>query len=263
MKRHRRYVLVIVAGAALAWALVGLSAIRADGPARPRPGGQPADAAVPFPAGEHLDYRVGWQDFLTAATARLRVVERRPFYGRVAWHFQARARTVEPVRLLYTLDDQFDSYTDTTTLAALQYEAYLREQGKQEDSIVRMSTEDDPAPGDGPSVRVPPGTRDPLGLFYGLRAIDWSQTREMHIPVYDGKKLYEVRACKAGVRQAITVPAGSYAATKIELRVFERGRELRNTLFTFWLAEDEARTPVLVRADLPFGTFRVELERVR
>lgn len=240
------------------WA--GAASLDADGPARPEPKLSPADAAVPFWSGEQLDYRVGWQNFLTAATARLRVIERRPFHGRTAWHFQARARTVEPVRYLYLLDDQFDSYTDTATLAGLQYETYIREQGREEDSVVRLSTDGDPAGDNDPSVRVPPGTRDPLGALYSLRATDWSATDRARISVYDGKKLYELRVRVAG-RGKILVPAGTYAATKLELRVFERGREKQNTLFRVWLAEDASRIPVLMEAELPFGTFRVELER--
>lgn len=223
----------------------------------------PAEAKAQFRVGEKLDYRVGWQNFLTAATAQIRVEARRPFYGRTAWHFQATARTVEPVRYLYTLDDQFDSYTDATSLASLQYETYLREMGSREDTRIRMSTDGDAESVDGPSVRVPPGTRDPLGAFFSLRAVDWERTTEAKMPVYDGKKLYELRARKAGVGESINVPAGDFAATRIEMRVFERNRELTGTSFRLWLAQNEARTPVLVEAELPIGTFRVELMRTQ
>lgn len=243
--------------------LAGLFAlgVLAASPARSAPETPPKETAVPFGAGEQLDYRIGWEKFLTAATARMRVVERRPFYGRMAWHFQTRARTVEPVRFLYALDDQFDSYTDAATLAGLQYETYLREPGKKEDNIVRMSTKEQPAGDDGPTVRVPEGTRDPLGALYSLRAHDWSRAETLQMPVYDGKKLYELRARKARVGEAVTVPAGSYKTTLLELHVYERGRELRDTLFRIWLSDDAGRVPVRIEAGLPVGTFRVELER--
>jgi hypothetical protein len=225
----------------------------------PKTSTEPVEVKVPFRVGEKLDYRVGWQNFLTAATAQIRVEARRPFYGRTAWHFQATARTVEPVRYLYTLDDQFDSYTDTTSLASLQYETYLREMGSRDDTRIRMSTDGDADSTDGPSVRVPPGTRDPLGAFFSLRAVDWEQTPEARMPVYDGKKLYELRARKVGAEESVTVPAGDYSATRIEMRVYERNREVTGARFQFWLARDPARTPVLIEAELPIGTFRVEL----
>ena len=214
---------------------------------------------MPFRAGEKLDYRVQWLKLLNAATVRLAVAERRAFYGRQAWHFQALAHTIDVVRLLYTLDDQFDSYTEPATLASLQYEMYLREQGKREDSVFRMSTEGDPAPASISSVRVLPGTRDPLGFLYYLRAVDWRRTTEARCPVFDGRKLYEVRARLAAEREEVSVSAGKYAASRVEVRVYERGRELANTYFWVWLAHDAGRTPVLMEAEVPFGSARVEL----
>lgn len=234
-----------------------------SGPVRPEAGAAGAEAAVPFRVGEKLDYRVGWQTFLTAATAQVRVQARRPFYGRAAWHFQATARTVEPVRYLYTLDDQFDSYTDTVSLGSMQYETYLREMSGREDTRIRMSADGEAEQGNGPTVRVPPGTRDPLGAFFSVRAVDWEQATESKMHVYDGKKLYELRARKVSAAETVTVPAGEFSATRIEMRVYERNRELTSTRFHVWLAQNPARTPVLIEAELPFGTFRVELTRVQ
>src|ERR1700737_4726485 len=81
----------------------------------------------PFKVGEKLDYRVGWASFSSAASVRLAVGERRNLYGWDTWHLQALAHTVSPVRSLFVIDDQFDSYTDTQTLASHRYEMYLRE----------------------------------------------------------------------------------------------------------------------------------------
>ena len=242
--------------AALLFALLPLLAAQ-------RAAAPPAEAAVPFRAGEQLDYRVGWQAIATAATVQFRVVERRPFYGRTAWHFQTNARTVEPASYLYSLNDQFDSYTDTTTLGGIQYEMYIREQDRKENNIIRMSTEGEPASGNGPSVRVPAGTRDPIGTLFWLRAVDWAKTAEARTNVYDGKKLYELRVRRVAEREEVRVVAGQYTATKLELRVYDRGREVQSTSFVCWLAQDAARTPVLIEAETPVGDVRVELTAVR
>jgi hypothetical protein len=222
-----------------------------------------AEAPAPFRAGERLDYSVQWAKLVNAATVRMAIVERRSFYGREAWHFQSRASTIDLMRLLFALDDQFDSYTEPSTLASLQYEMYVREQGKKENSIFRMTTQDDPAPGVGSAVRVLPGTRDPLGFFYSLRTVDWQQTREARAPVFDGKKLYEVRARLEQLSGEVSVPAGRFVASRIEVRVFERGREVSQTRFWVWLARDASRTPVLMEAEVPFGSARVALTRVQ
>ena len=83
------------------------------------------------------------------------------------------------------------------------------------------------------------------------------------MPVYDGKKLYELRVRKAGGSEEITVPAGTFRAIRLDLRVYERGRELQNSRFSVWLEKNAPHVPVLIEAELPFGTFRVELERTR
>lgn len=228
--------------------------------AKPEPVGKPAEMPVPFRAGETLDYRVLWSSFsVNAASVRMSVAERRAFYGREAWHFQALAHTTAAMRLIFTLDDQFDSYTEPRALVSLQYEMYLREQGKKEDLIFRMSAEGDPAPGSGPAVRVLPETRDPLGLLFYLRAVDWGRNKLMRCPVFDGKKLYEGRAHLALERGQVSVPAGTFTAARIDVRVYERGKELDQTGFSVWLAHDPRRTPVLLEAQVPLGSARVEL----
>lgn len=249
--------LVIVAAAALvAYAQVPTDHHNRPAAAAPTPA---KPMATPFRAGEKLEYRVAWGTALTAATSQLSVVERRAFYGQEAWHFKALAKTLDPVRLIYRLDDQFDSYTDTTTLASMRYEAYIRENDKKEDNIIRMSSDGSSAQNDGPIVRVLPETRDPVGLLYFMRTIDWRKTREATSPLYDGKKLYEVRMRVVAEKEDVSVPAGNFAATKIDVRAFDRGREVKEARFAVWIAHDTARTPVLMQAELPFGELKVQL----
>ncbi len=217
---------------------------------------------APFRAGEALEFRVLWSKYLVnAATLRLSVVEQRPFYGHPAWHFQALAHTISTMRIVFPLDDQFDSYTAPSDWASLQYELYLHEAGKQETSLYRMTTDDDPAPPVGTAVRVLPGTRDPLGLIYALRATDWQRTPEARVWVFDGRKFYEVESRLEASADKVSVPAGNFLATRIGVRVFERGTELAGTHFQLWLAHDAKGTPVLLEAELPLGSARVELVR--
>ena len=108
-------------------------------------------------------------------------------------------------------------------------------------------------------VLVQPGTRDPLGAFYALRAVDWQRTPEFRVPVYDGSDLYEVRARQEAASEAVTLDAGNFQATKISLRLFEYGKEVPHTGFLVWFAHNPARTPVLMLAEMPVGNVRVEL----
>jgi hypothetical protein len=220
----------------------------------------PVDAAVPFNAGEKLSFRVIWSKFsVNAATIQLAIIERRDFFGHMAWHFRALAQTIDTMHILYPLDDQLDSYTDAARLNSIQYEMYLHEQGKQQTNSWRLISDGSPAPANVTAARVSPGTHDPIGLLYALRAADWKNTPQLRAPVFDGKNLYEIVAHLESSSEPAIVPAGQFPASKINVRVFDHGQELSTTHFTVWLAQDATRTPVLVETELPIGTARLEM----
>ena len=218
------------------------------------------DANSPIREGENWQYSANVSKLSSVANLQLKVMEKRNFLGKSAWHLQAFAHTENPLRMVFALDDQFDSYSDAASLVSLQYEMHLNEKGQTVNSVQRMTPSvRDPAPADATAARVLPGTRDPLGLMQYLRTVDWSKTVEVRSPVYDGHKLYDVRARLQAKGQQVTVPAGNFSALKIALRVLDNGAELKDAHFTLYLADTEARTPVLLEAVMPFAVARVEL----
>jgi hypothetical protein len=222
------------------------------------------NASTPLRAGEVLDFAADVSKLSKVANLRLQIVERRSFFGKTAWHLQAFAHTENPLRMMFELDDQFDSYSDATTLSSLQYEMHLNERGQRQDSIQRMKIGDAAHVGSSETeTRVLPGTRDPLGLMQYLRTVDWSRTHEVHGPVYDGHKLYDVIAKLDSAGRSITVPAGAFDTSKIDIRVFDAGVELKDASFSLYLANNPSRTPVLLEAVMPFATARVALTKVK
>src|SRR6202165_4039442 len=252
---------------ALAIIAVCSSIILAQKPKRPKarpnasaPAIAASVAAVPFRAGENLEYRVLFSKYsVNAAKIETSVVEQRPFFGHLAWHFRASAHTMDTTRMLFAIDDQIDSYTSAANLFSLQYEMYLHEQGKEQTSLYRMTTNADPAPEDVTALRVVPGTRDAIGLLYALRAADWQLVPELKAPVFEGKHLYDAVARIDTPQGTVSVPAGNFPAFRIALRLFDHGKELTDTRLWLWIARNAAHTPVLVEADIPFGTARIEL----
>jgi hypothetical protein len=219
------------------------------------------DPGAPLRTGEILDFTADVAKVSNVATLRLQVAERRSLAGKNAWHLQAFAHTQNPLRMVFELDDQFDSYSDPATLVSLQYEMHLNERGQKVDSVQRMTvTGREPATGNASQTHVLSGTRDPLGMMQFLRHVDWSKTREVRAPVYDGHKLYDVRASLAGAGQPVSVPAGSFTADKVEIRVFDNGAEMKDAHFFVYFAHNQARTPVLLEAEMPFASARVALK---
>lgn len=230
-----------------------------SGKTKPAPKPVAADAPMPFRVGETLKYEVSWLAFSTAATVQLNIVERRELSGWSTWHFRAGAHTENTVRSLYSIDDQFDSYTDSSSLESRQYEMYLNEMGKKQDHVYHLLPMGEPARGSQPHTIVAHGTRDPLGVLYALRGVDWQKNPEFRAPVYDGRDLYEVRAHVESAAEPVSVTAGKYTASRIALRLYQQDKEVAGMNFSAWLAHDPARTPVLMKAELPFGSLRVEL----
>lgn len=214
---------------------------------------------VPFHVGETLKYEVSWASFATAANVELNIPERRELYGWQTWHFRAVAHTVNPVRRLFEIDDQFDSYTDATNFESRQYENYLNEMGRTFDQQWKLIPEGQTPRAPGPAVIVLPGTRDPLGVLYGLRSVDWQKTPEVDWPVYDGRNLYDMRAKIEASSDAQAVPAGKFSTVRIAIHVFQAKKEVSGINFLVWIANDSSRTPVLMKAELPFGSLQVQL----
>jgi len=99
-------------------------------------------------------------------------------------------------------------------------------------------------------------------LLMYLRGTDWSKTNAVHSPVFDGHKLYDVRAVLIARDQSVAVTAGKFIAMKIEIHVLDNGAEMKDAHFLLYLAQGQDRLPVLMEAVLPFATARVELTKV-
>jgi len=213
--------------------------------------------------GETLDYNANVPKLnSTIATLRIIAVEKRGTASKGSWHLEAFAHTESPYRMVFELDDQFDSYSDAASMTSVQYEMHLSERGQKVDSVERLlASPNDPAPAGTSAARVLPGTRDPLGLLAYLRSVDWSHTSEVRSPVYDGHKLYDVRAVLVSKSAAVSVPAGNFNTTKIEIHVMDNGTEMKDAHFLLYLSNDATRLPVLLEAVLPVATARVELTK--
>lgn len=219
----------------------------------------PKERPMPFRAGEVLDYRVSWAAFLNAASLQLTIPERRNLFGWQVWHFRAMLHTLNPVRKLFPIDDQFDSYTDRTSLESRQLELHINEMGKADDEMLRLTASDKPYPVPGPTTVVLPDTRDPLGAIYALRAVDWKATPEVRAPLYDGQNLYEAVATRENAEEPVAVASGTFSAARVSVRFFQYHKEVMAIRVEMWLQTSVAHAPVLIEAQLPFGTLRAEL----
>lgn len=208
--------------------------------------------------GEVLTYRIDWQRYAGAAVAQLQIVGRGEFHGADAWHFRAALHTDEPLRALYPLDDQIDAYVSLANLRTVEYQEHSREFGRPQDTQASFVLPGEASDAPLPHVIVPPGTRDALSAIYFLRTIDWPHVSEVRARVFDGENVYQMIATPAKT-ELIRVAAGDYQTTGIRIHLLDGNKEIADEHFALWLANDQARTPVLCEANLPIGVLRIEL----
>src|SRR5262249_22033439 len=197
----------------------------------------PEPAFAPSP-GETLEFSASVAKVNNVASLKLQVKDKVELRGNSAWHLQALAHTQNPLRMVFALDDQFDSYSAPNSFASYQYEMRLDERGQKVNSIQQLSTTGkEPAPAGASIARVMPGTRDPLGMMQYLRSVDWNKIKDIRGPVFDGRKLYDVRAERIGTAK-VGVPAGSFSTNVIAIHVFDDGVEMKDAGFKLYVAKD-------------------------
>ena len=97
-----------------------VSDVKSPSPPDAKKPAPPVDTALPLRAGEVLEYTANVSSLNNVADLKLEVAGRGNFLGKSAWHLRAIAHTQNPLRMVFELDDQFDSYSDAGTLISLQ-----------------------------------------------------------------------------------------------------------------------------------------------
>ena len=228
-------------------------------PAKPPAATIPPAPTAPFHNAESLAYSGAWLSLKDVVAVQLTANDDRAFNAHPIWHFLAKLQTKNPLRYMLQVDDRFDSYSSHTDFSGEQFEMHLNEGSKVENHILRMTPGQAPLPAGVTQVQVLRGTRDALGFLYYLRTVNWQQTTDVRAPVFDGRKVYDVRATVVTPRGDVTVAAGKFTATGLSIRPYINGKELADTKITLWIAQDAGHTPVLIELALPFGSGRIEL----
>ena len=197
---------------------------------------------------------------MNAAKIETSVVEQRNFFGHPAWHFRAIAHTMDTTRALFAIDDQFDSYTSAANLFSLQY---------RDVSPRTREGANESVPHDGataiPRRRMSPRfawfpERATRSVFYTICAPRIGSTRRSCAFPYSTAGV-SMTSSRGWIRrkEPSPFPPGNFPAFRVAIRLFDHGKEMTDTRLWLWITKDAAHTPVLVEAEIPFGTARIEL----
>src|SRR5688572_852662 len=228
------------------------------------------DLPVPFKVGETLVYDVSWTTFLSAGTATMSVIERRPgAAGRNAYYLVAEGKPSAMLGKLYSLYYKAESMLDTRTLLPSLATIYSDEGGRKRYKTttfkgngsvqyeVKTSTTATS------TITAPRAAQDPLGAIYILRSLPLKagMTASIPIPIVDSGKAYTMRVRVGGI-ESVRSGLGTLQALKLSMTITDAAGKAEGSGFSLWLSDDARKLPLKISAGLAVGSVHLTLAKV-
>jgi hypothetical protein len=224
--------------------------------------------ALPFLPGEKLTYNLNW-GFIPAGEAALEILPVTEIDGVPAHHFLLTASSNAFIDPFYKVRDRVESFTDIDVTRSLYYKKKQREGSTRNDLSVEFNWTAQTARQTNfgkarASINIPPGTLDPLAVFFYTRKLLLQSGLEFSRPVTDGNKcvIGQARIVK---RETITVPAGDFDTYLMEPDLKDVGgvfAKSKNATLQIWVTADHRQMLVKLKSKVRVGSFVGELRSV-
>ena len=218
----------------------------------------PSVASRPFAVGERLTYNAK-VNFLHVGTGVMTVVGLDTVRGHTTFHtkFDVKGRM-----LFYSVDDHYESWFDTLTMASLRYKQSIDEGSYERERTFEMFPERQTFSENGkpeePGVALP---LDDGSFVYFVRtlSLDLGQSYEFNRyfrPDRNPVKLTVLR------KEHIKVPAGEFDAIVVRPAIKTKGIFSESGNAEIWFSDDSLRLMLRMKSGLPFGTLQLELKTI-
>lgn len=227
-----------------------------DGVAQPR-------RPVPWAVGERLEYDVTFGR-IRAGSGLIEVRGIQQIRGRPAYHIFFQVRGGIP---LYRVNDVFQSWMDTTSLASLRYVSDQnegpRERQRHYEIYPDRQVYTEGAGGGGPELPSVPNAVDDASFLYFLRTVPLQvgQTYNFNNYFRPDRNPVTIQVLR---RERVTVPAGTYDAIVVQPTI-----KTRSGIFgeggraEVWLSDDDQRIVLQLRSRLAIGSLNLFLKSHR
>ena len=225
---------------------------------RPLPATPVQGASRPFAVGEKLTYNAKI-NFLHVGTGVMRVVGIDDVRGHAAYHT---AFDVHGRMLFFSVNDHYESWFDTTTLASLRYKQDIDEGSYERQRVYEIypdrKTYSENGKPEEPGVALP---LDDGSFIYFVRtlSLDLGQSYEFNRyfkPDRNPVKLAVLR------KERIKVPAGEFDAIVVRPAIKSKGIFSDDSNAEIWFSDDSLRLMLRMKSGLPFGTLQLELKDI-
>ena len=225
----------------------------------------------PFVPGETLSYEVTWSVF---RAGEVRVTLSKVGDGPADdYEVKVTARSQGVASLLYKVDNEFDSMFNPQTLCSSRISKTANEGRRHKKTLIVFDSarklavleeRDLTRPNDPPKHienEIPACGEDVVSGMYFLRSQPLHVGEQIHVPVNDGSKTYDVAAEVQALERIQTRLGGNRMAFRVEPKVFgtlyhRKGRML------VWLSDDEQRLPLRIKVVASVGSITGNLTSV-
>ena len=220
---------------------------------------------LPFRQGEKMVYEARW-GVIPAGGSVIEILPEDTVNGARAWHFAMTTTTNAGLDVFYKVRERKDSFMDLNLQRTLLYRE--KEEGNHPRDVVvnydwatgTVTRYENGNRGD--TISIPPGTIDPLGLFFYLRTNRLKPGQVLEFPVTDGKKYWNAKATVVR-RETLTING----KTQDTLLVIPDMKRLEDVFkqkdeepdLKIWFSADERQVPVRIESKVIIGTFVFEL----
>ncbi len=230
---------------------------------------QEPGTGVPFSPGETLKYSVRWR-LLPAGHAELTFSKEDSAAG--LYRVTGKAASVGYVSNLYKVDDVFESTFRTPTFCSSSTHKTIHEAERHRDVLVEMDSErglsrvevkdlKDGTPLHSGEYSIPGYVYDILSALYMARTRAFEVGQSFEFPLNDGAETIQIRV-EVQAAEQIETAIGSFQTFRLEPDVFSGNLFKGKGRMFIWIAQDGARVPVQMRAQISAGTITATLSGI-
>jgi len=214
-----------------------------------------------FRVGEKLYYDIKYLG-MTAGQFTTEVTEVTNWHNRPCYRIVSEARSAGAVEWMYRMRDRLVSYIDQTGLFSWRYEKHIDESNEEKTEIFEFDQINHTiSKNNGPAENISAYCQDVLSALYYVRAQPLNVGDRFVIPVYDGRKLYDldVRVAK---REVIDVGGGQFPALMVTPLLKFQGVFRQRGQLHIWVTDDVRHIPLLMKSQIVVGSFTAVLTKV-
>ncbi|GIS71280.1 MAG: hypothetical protein CM1200mP10_08570 [Candidatus Neomarinimicrobiota bacterium] len=217
-------------------------------------------SAWPFQSGEKLTYNVSFTG-ITAGQASLEIVNDAEMNNHHQLHIRYIAKTTFPLRAVYAINDQIDTWLDSKYLYTKKLTKKIRQGNYKKDSYTIIDYDQSIAITNGDTVIIDQFLHDSYSLFYYLRTIPLIIGETIDFTAFDGKKITPFQVITK-TKETINTMARTFPC--LVVKPFREGTTLLKNKgdMTIWFSDDKNRLPVQIRIKLKYGSMLLKLKDI-